>query len=136
MMRRRVIVIAVVVVAGGAGLHESSAQFGFGAADSETKVVARFDKDGDGRLNRDERQAARTALPAGGGAGFGGRRAFGRATAAPGPKMAPADARPYPKTPFYDLGTLRTIFLDFENADWEDELSTFYNTDVEVPATM
>ena len=32
-------------------------------------------------------------------------------------------------------GTLRTLFLQFENADWEQELAAFNNTDVEVPAT-
>ena len=32
--------------------------------------------------------------------------------------------------------TLRTVFLQFENADWEKELAAFNNTDVEVPATL
>ena len=32
--------------------------------------------------------------------------------------------------------SLRTIFLQFENADWEQELAAFNNTDVEVPATV
>ena len=51
--------------------------------------------------------------------------------------MAPADVKSYPaSTPLYDLGTLRTIFLQFENADWEQELAAFNNTDVEVPATL
>ena len=27
-------------------------------------------------------------------------------------------------------------FLNFENDDWEKELADFYNTDVEVPATL
>ncbi len=50
--------------------------------------------------------------------------------------MTPADVKSYPaSTPLYDLGTLRTIFLQFENADWEQELAAFNNTDVEVPAT-
>ena len=31
---------------------------------------------------------------------------------------------------------LRTLFLDFENKDWEEELADFHNTDVEVPATL
>ena len=31
---------------------------------------------------------------------------------------------------------LRTLFLKFENDDWEKELSDFHNTDVEVPATL
>jgi spore coat protein CotH len=31
---------------------------------------------------------------------------------------------------------LRTIFLEFEHADWEDELADFYRSDVEVPAKL
>src|SRR5262245_36646651 len=113
------------------------AQFGFGGGpDSELKLVARYDKDKDGKLNRQERNAARAAV--GGGQQFGFRRGFrGNAVdATPGRKLSPADVRPYPTTPVYDLGTLRTIFLQFEDADWEDEMAAFKNTDVEVPATM
>ena len=32
--------------------------------------------------------------------------------------------------PLYDQGTLRTVFIAFENDDWEDELAAFYHTDV------
>ena len=113
------------------------AQFGFGGGpESELKLVARYDKDKDGKLNRQERSAARAAV--GSGQQFGFRRGFrGNAVdAAPGRKLSPADVRPYPTTPVYDLGTLRTIFLQFEDADWEDEMAAFKNTDVEVPATM
>jgi spore coat protein CotH len=31
---------------------------------------------------------------------------------------------------------LRTLFFEFPNEDWEDELAAFHNTDVEVPATL
>jgi spore coat protein CotH len=50
--------------------------------------------------------------------------------------MSPADVKPYPSAPLYDVGAFRTIFLQFENADWEQELEAFHNTDVEVPATV
>src|SRR5690606_14466604 len=36
----------------------------------------------------------------------------------------------------YDPTVLRTLFLTFENEDWEQELEAFNNTDVEVPATL
>jgi hypothetical protein len=115
---------------------DGRAQFG-GGANSEQKLVARYDKNKDGRLNREERNAARAAVGIGP-QGFGFRRGFRGDTvdAAPGRKLTPADVRPYPTTPIYDLGTLRTIFLQFENDDWEEELAAFKNTDVEVPATM
>ena len=40
----------------------------------------------------------------------------------------------YPNAPLYDTGTIRTVFLQFEAADWEQELAAFNNTDVDVPA--
>ncbi|WP_315854033.1 CotH kinase family protein [Roseiconus nitratireducens] len=36
----------------------------------------------------------------------------------------------------YDLGVFRTVFIDFENDDWESELEGFHGTDVDVPATV
>ena len=119
----------------GVGRRAFPAQGGFGGPNSEQQLVQRFDKDGNGRLNRDERDAARAAV---GGRGFRGGRSFRMSAAegTPGRRLTPADVRPYPTTPIYDMGTLRTIFLEFENADWEEELAAFHNTDVEVPATM
>src|SRR4029078_2427938 len=63
----------------------------------------------------------------------GGR---GFASGSPGQRLAPDAVRPYRDEPFYDPTVLRTLFLQFENADWEKELSDFYNTDVDVPATL
>jgi len=118
----------------------------------ERKLVDQFDKDGDKRLNTAERNAAREFLasnPGGGpggpggpggrggrgGPGMGGRGGRGMAPATTGIAVSPADVKPA-TTPLYDLATLRTLFLTFENPDWEAELAAFNNTDVEVPATM
>ncbi len=122
-------------------------RFGPGGMNQERKVVAQFDQDGDGRLNRDERQAARAWLKTRGGTGrFGGpggpgRRRFGpegdtAEPAQPGRRLTPADVPAYPDAPVYEPFTLRTFFLQFESADWEQELADFNNTDVEVPATV
>jgi hypothetical protein len=54
----------------------------------------------------------------------------------PGPAIAPRDVEPYPTTPFFDQDTLRTLFLTFENDEWERELMAFKSTDVDVPATL
>ena len=107
---------------------------GFGT-EPELKLVKEYDKDGDGRLNREERNAARSAV---GGNSQGGFRPFrgGGSSGTAGRRLAPADVRPYPTTPLYDSATLRTIFLQFEDANWEPELAAFHNTDVEVHATM
>jgi len=108
-------------------------RFGFGGAQQELKLVAQFDLDKDGRLNTAERNAAREYL----GGGFRQRSGrFDSSVSASGPRLTPKDVKAYPKAPVYDLGTLRTVFLQFEAEDWEDELAAFYNTDVDVPATM
>ena len=127
----------------------------------ERQILAQFDASKNGRLERAERQAARewiakqppTGLaavagrfagpggappgfpPGGGPPGFppGGR---GFAAGTPGQKLAPDAVRTYRDEPFYDTNVLRTLFLQFENADWEKELADFYNSDVDVPATL
>ncbi|MGH7462626.1 MAG: CotH kinase family protein, partial [Longimicrobiales bacterium] len=73
--------------------------------------------------------------PRGGPPGGRGGRGGSTEPARPGKAIAPADVKPL-TTPLYDAGTLRTLFLSFEAADWEQELAAFVNTDVEVPATL
>ena len=113
----------------------------------KTKLVKKFDKDGDGRLNAEERKAARESLSQQGnerGRGPGMRRGGfgppgfggGGTTPKPGRKLTPADVKNYPNAPLYDGQVFRTFFLEFESADWEKELADFKNTDVEVPAKL
>ena len=110
------------------------------------KIVAQFDADKDGKLNADERKAAREFLKKDGGGrkgmfggkgppgGFGGK---GKADPPkPGPKVAPADVKAYPAAGLYDPAVLRTLFLDIPGTDWEAEMADFYHTDVELPATL
>ena len=104
----------------------------------EQKLVKQFDKDKNGRLDAEERKTARAWLSENGccRGGFGGRRGGGRGMnpGSPGRALAPADVKAYGSEPLYDPSVLRTIFLQFESADWEQELAAFNNTDVEVPA--
>ena len=108
---------------------------GFGGGDLQ--ILKQFDKDGDGWLNAAERKAAREYINSSGrqrrGFGFGGGR---RVTSDPGPHLTPADVKSYPNAPLYEAGTLRTLFIQFEETDWEAELADFYHTDVDVPATV
>ena len=126
-----------------------------GPGGEDRRLVAQFDRDENGRLNAAERREARAFVEGeGGGAGRGrggfggpvgprgrggpgGPRGSGAAAASPtaGPRLTPADVRTYSTEPFYDPAVLRTVFLEFENEDWEKELMAFYHTDVEVPAT-
>jgi CotH protein len=128
----------------------------------DRKLVKEFDRDGDKVLNREEREAAREALknerekegkrravggfgpggfgpPGIGPGGFGPPAGFGRANQAPakhGVSVTPAEVKSYPRANLYDPNVVRTLFLDFENQDWEAELQDFHGTDVEVPATL
>lgn len=110
---------------------------GFGGIRPPTNLVKQFDKDGDKRLNSAERHAALAFVQAQGmnrrGRGFGG--ASGPVEA--GPRVTKASVKALPASvPFYDLSAYRTIFFDFEDADWEDQLMAFKETDIEVPSTM
>lgn len=120
-----------------------------GGVQPDVAIVKQFDTNKDGWLNAAERVPARayakTAVGQrgfgggrGGGRPGGGRREFGAPAepAIPGPKLTPGDVATSSATALFDLGTLRTVFLTFENADWEQELADFHGTDVEVPATL
>ncbi len=117
----------------------------------DRKVAEQFDEDGDGLLNQEERRAARASLKAdrakdprgpggrgrpfggpGGPPGFGGREE----PATPGPRVDQAEAQAFPGKGLYDPDVLRTLFLDFEDEDWEAALADFHGTDVERPATL
>jgi hypothetical protein len=115
---------------------------GPGGVQEDTKLVKQFDKDGDKRLNVNERKAAREFLQ--------NEKAEGRGPRRPGPRgpqsesseptvagvrVSPADVKSFPNA-LYDPSVVRTFFLEFENADWEKELADFYRTDVEVPAKV
>jgi hypothetical protein len=107
----------------------------------DQEIVATFDKNGDKRLDAGERRAAREFMESQGGGrgGFRGR-GFGQAPASPpqpGSRLDPSSVRSVAASvPFYDLDTIRTLFFQFENDDWEKELMAFKSTDVEVPATL
>ena len=168
---------------------------------TERKIVKQFDKDGDKRLNREERAAARefikkenanrprgrffggppgvgrggpnpqpgnagapippgdappqpggnpgAQIPANGTGngptnGAAGPRFFGpgpgrgmnQEPAKPGVHISPEDVKKEEVASLYAPNVLRTLFLDFENADWEQEMADFNDTDVDLPATL
>lgn len=117
---------------------------GGGPPQVETKLVEKFDRDADKRLNAAERQAAREFLKAeqaegrgrrGPGGGRFGRTNENQEPPKPGARISPVDVRAITNA-LYDLSVVRTLFLNFESAEWEKELADFNNTDVEVPATL
>ncbi len=106
--------------------------------DAAEKLFQEADKDKDGKLDQSELVAAFGLLapqpgfgPPG---GFGGRG--NREPPKPGPRIRPDDVKAYPRSGLYDETILRTLFLEFEDKDWEAEMADFKGTDVEVPATL
>lgn len=74
----------------------------------------------------------------GAGGGPGGRRGGPggeRPEATAGQKIEKSSVTPLTND-LYDTNVLRTIFIDFESADWESELEDFHGTDVDVAATL
>jgi hypothetical protein len=74
--------------------------------------------------------------PGGPGGGGRGGRGGGQNSPQPGIPLSPADVKSYGAEGLYDLKTLRTLFLQFEDTDWEKEMEEFNNTDVDVPAKL
>jgi hypothetical protein len=115
---------------------------GGGPNQQERKLRKQFDLDGDKRLNNAERQAAREFLQKEQSEGRGPRRFGPRGgnenmePPQPGKKLTPADVKNGGDAPLYEPKVVRTVFLQFENKDWEKEMAAFNNTDVEVPATV
>ena len=122
------------------------------AAEREQQLVAKFDADKNGVLDENERKEARAFVKSQPrrGMGPGGRGGRGGFPGGPPPggeseqrttprepkQIAPADVQAYPDAALYDPSVVRTIFLQFPQADWFEELADFYRTDVELPATM
>ena len=115
---------------------------GPGGFNQKRDLVAKFDKDDDERLNAKERQAALAFLKEEEANGEGRRRrgpwgrGGDRTPPEPGPKVAIEDVDPITEGNLYDLKTLRTLFFEFEDADWEKQLIAFNNTDIELPAKL
>lgn len=109
---------------------------------AQVKLVEKFDRNGDKRLDDAERKAAREFLAQEREAGRGPRRPGprggnqGGTPPTPGPKVTTTEVKTFGDKPLYDPTVVRTFFLEFTNPDWEKELAEFYHTDVEVPAKL
>ncbi|MCA8988269.1 MAG: CotH kinase family protein [Planctomycetaceae bacterium] len=128
------------------GFGPPPGMFGPGGPGSreDLKLVKKYDQNENGRLDGEERIAARAAAKQEGEGrqgGFpppgGGRRGPGnREPAQPGRLVDQTEVKSYRDASLYEPTVLRTLFFEFENADWEQELEDFHGTDVEVPATL
>ena len=117
-----------------------------GSRFKDIELHDRFDADEDGRLDRSERDLAREEA-----SNRPPRRRRGGPPdreRAPEPRpetlpdalrIDPEDTKAVPRlegTGLYDRDVLHTIFLQFPEDDWHQEMSAFHGTDVEVPAML
>jgi hypothetical protein len=106
-------------------------------AEEDLPLVVKFDRNADKRLDYAERTAAREYLVANPDV----RRPLPKPritkSGSAGPALSPKDVKQFDeKTSLYDPDRVRTLFLEFERPDWEQELAAFYHTDVEIPASL
>jgi hypothetical protein len=104
---------------------------GFGSG-PDTPLQKRFDTDKNGYLDKNERKAAYAAL-----SGDEGRsdNVVDQATKPVNASLTPAQVKNFPGKDLYDMTVLRTVFLTFEDKNWEAEMAAFKGTDIEMPAT-
>ncbi len=102
------------------------------------KILSRFDTDGDGKLDYADREEARKYIHE-----SRGETGASRPSGSSSPHTTHTDdlkaslaGRPNGEPNLYDAETLRTLYLRFHDADWYEQLGTFYRTDVEVPADL
>jgi hypothetical protein len=106
-------------------------------AEPDLPLLARFDRNANGRLERAERDAARAWLRENPSARPPMRGRQLPPTGRSGEQVAPSEVVPVPDSiGLYDPRVVRTLFLELESPDWERELADFWHTDVEVPATL
>ena len=102
------------------------------------KIVHRFDKDGDGKLDESERTEARKHVQENRGTS-GASRPSGDTlakTTLDGDLNTSKAAAISENVGLYDDNTLRTLYLRFHDEDWYEQLGDFYRTDVNVPADL
>lgn len=142
-MTSRVVVIPSLVCILFLGvLSSAEAQMGFGVRWSrqpDLEVVARFDRNGDGRLSDRERQAARAYVRderKSQNLSTGSHPSVPIKTSLSMDLRQSAAAAVPGNIDLYDEKTLRTLYLRFPASDWLGELADFFKTDVEVPADL
>jgi len=105
---------------------------------AKKKLVKQFDVNKTGRLEGKERSAAMYWVKEEQQKNPPRRR---RSRPAPETKLKPRQiardsVKHYADRELFDVDVIRTVFLDFENPKWAEEMALFYRTDVDVPAKL
>ncbi|MEM7385183.1 MAG: hypothetical protein AAF514_09590, partial [Verrucomicrobiota bacterium] len=96
------------------------------------RLIPRFDLNGDQSLDPSERRKARAYVKN----RRGSRVIFAPLEVSGEPTLDAREEKPAGGVGLYDLGAVRTFYLEFANSDWESELADFYRTDVMPPAQL
>ncbi|MGK0202718.1 MAG: hypothetical protein ACI9S9_001790 [Planctomycetota bacterium] len=107
-------------------------------AEPDIELVRRFDEDDNKRLDRDERKAARAYILAHPELRPPARKGRPpKATGSEGLRVTVKDVKNYPATTdLFAPDCLRTLFFEFDQEDWEEDLAAFWHTDVLVAANL
>ena len=102
------------------------------------ELKSQFDQNGDSTLDKNERDRARKFVTEIRSETRGLPRPPGSTARPPkrGSRISPEDISAPKKERLYDETVLHTLFIDFEEQDWESELAAFWKTDVDVPAQL
>lgn len=122
--------VMIALLASSANAQFRGMRGGWGGEDVE--ISARFDRDKNGYLDKLERKAAYEALSG----SERSDRVNAADTAMRNQKLTPAQVKSYPDKPLFDPATLRTMFVNFEDSDWEAQMMAYKGTDIEMPATV
>ena len=97
------------------------------------KLVKQFDTDKDGKLTGAERQEA---LNTRGGGTVSLMTEENLREGVQNDTQASLNTVPEGSPSLYNAQTLRTLYLRFHHEDWYEQMSSFYRTDIEVPAEL
>ena len=97
------------------------------------KIVKQFDTDKDGKLTGAERQEA---LNTRGGGSVSLTSEESLREDVQDDVQASLNTVPEGSPSLYNAQTLRTLYLRFHHEDWYEQMSSFYRTDIEVPAEL
>lgn len=108
---------------------------GRGGGGRELMLVERFDADGNGILQTDERQKAREFAKK---ERIQSRRRLGQNQPRneTGRYVTLDEVSTFEGNELYDPFIVRTLFLEFSTKDWESEMMDFYRSDVLLPARL
>ena len=146
----RIVVVAFSLFWVSAVLSQAIAQGpGRPSQGAERDLIAEFDQNENGRLEKAEREEALADLKKNpqtfgrgkkggkGRFGRGGRRGGGEVVEnKPGRKIKPSDVTSYPSYPLYDDTIMRTFFIDFDFDTWESDMAQLKDYGVDIGATV